>query len=207
MRHAKSGGNVADPGASARERHGALFQNAIERLAVHKLHDEIRRLRGFVNAHIVQGENARVRDLTDDACFLEKFLAGFAACDFRGEDFDGDNAADEGIVRADDAAEGASAHGIENFVTANFHGGPFRKTRESPAVVRVEKGSAERNEAEVPIFGGTEVPGRTVRNYKKTQLLLSWPLFFVEGQLVAKGHQEQRPKRLHGFFERGEGGS
>jgi len=149
MRDAESDGNVTDPRASTRKRYGAFFQDSIERLAVYKFHDEIRSLRGFVNAHVVKGENAGMRDLADDARFLEEFFAGFAAGDFRGENLDGDDAADERIVRADDFAEGASADGVENFVTANFHGGPFQRMRESLAGVRIEKGSVRENEAEV----------------------------------------------------------
>ena len=153
MRDAERDGNIADPGAGARKRDRAFFQNAIERLAFHEFHDEIWGLRSFVDAHVVQGEDARMRDLSDDARFLKKFLARFAARDFRGENFDGDDAADERIVRANDAAEGARANGIENFVTANFHGGPFQCKRDSLAIVRIEKGDGEGNEAEVPLKG------------------------------------------------------
>jgi len=101
----------------------------------------------------MQGENARVRDLSDDARFLEKLLAGVASRDFRGKDFYGDDAPDERVMRPDDAAESASANGVENFVTANFHGGLSRKPKESLAIVRIEKGNVGGNEAKVPLQG------------------------------------------------------
>ena len=106
----------------------------------------------------MQSENTRVRDLSDDARFLEKFFAGFAFRDFRGEDFKCDDAPDERVMRANDAAEGASADGVEDFVTANFHGGPFQKPTESLAIVRIEKGNVGRNEAEVPVTGVQQYP-------------------------------------------------
>src|SRR5260221_12148974 len=121
MRDAERNGDVANPSARAGKRDRALFQDAIERLTVHKFHDEVRSLRGFVDTHVMQGENAGMRDLSDDARFLEKLLAGFASRDFRGEDFYGDDAPDERVMCANDAAEGASADGVEDFVTANFH--------------------------------------------------------------------------------------
>ena len=82
-----------------------------------------------------------MRNLADNTRFLEEFFARFTAGNFLGKNLDSHNAADERIVRADNAAEGASANGVENFVTANFHGGPFQKTEESLAVVRIEKGN------------------------------------------------------------------
>ena len=153
MCDAERSSNVANPGARAGKRDRTFFQNAIKRLAIHKFHDEIGRLRHFVDTHVMQGENAGMRDLSDDARFLEKLLAGFASGDFRGENLDGDDASDERIMRANDAAEGASADGVEDFVTANFHGGPFQKPRESLAIVRIEKGNVGENEAEVLLKG------------------------------------------------------
>ena len=153
MRDAERSGDVANPGARAGKRDRAFFQNAGERLTIHKFHDEVRSLRGFVDTHVMQGENAGVRDLSDDARFLEKLLAGFASRDFRGEDFYGDDAPNERVMRADDAAESASADGVENFVTANFHGGLSRKPKESLGIVRIEKGNAGGNEAKVPLQG------------------------------------------------------
>src|SRR5882724_2200146 len=126
MRDAERNGDIANPGARAGKWDRAFFQDAIERLTIHKFHDEVRNLRGFVDTHVMQGENARVRDLSDDARFLEKLLAGFAARDFRGKNLDRDDAPDERVMRANDAAESASTDGVEDFVTANVHGGLSR---------------------------------------------------------------------------------
>ncbi|GAC1635988.1 MAG: hypothetical protein NVS9B14_13990 [Candidatus Acidiferrum sp.] len=75
----------------------------------------------------MQNKNAGVRDLADDAGFLKELFAGFAAGNFLRKYLDGDDAADVGVVRADDAAEGAGAYGVENFVTADFHDLPSWK--------------------------------------------------------------------------------
>ena len=101
----------------------------------------------------MQGENAAVRDLSDDARFLEKLFAGFASRDFRGKNLDRDDAPDERIMCPNDAAESASADSVEDFVTANFHGGLSRKPKESLAIVRIEKGNVGGNEAKVPLQG------------------------------------------------------
>jgi len=90
----------------------------------------------------VQGENARVRDLSDDARFLEKLLAGFASRDFRGKNLEiATMRPMNGSWCANDAAESASADGVEDFVTANFHGGLSRNGQRVCAIVRIEKGN------------------------------------------------------------------
>ena len=94
-----------------------------------------------------------MRDLSDDARFLEKFLAGFASRDLRGENLNRDDASDERVMCANDAAESASADSVKDFVTANFHGGLSRKPKESLAIVRIEKGNVGGNEAKVPLQG------------------------------------------------------
>lgn len=60
-------------------------------------------------------------DLADDACFLKEFFARFAFRDFSRENLNGDDTADVGIVRTNDAAKGAGANCVENFVATNFH--------------------------------------------------------------------------------------
>jgi len=115
----------------------------------------------------MQGENAGVRDLSNDARFLKKLLAGFAARDFGGENLNRDDAPDERIVRANNAAKGASADSVENFVTANFHGGPFQNPTESLAMVRIEKGSVKENEAEVLLKGVQSYQDEEAVNIRK----------------------------------------
>lgn len=137
MSDAERGSDVADPGTGAGKRNGALFENAVEWLAVDEFHDEIGSLRGLVDAHVMQHENAGMRDLADDAGFLKEFFAGFAGSDFLGEDFDGDDAADVRVVRTDDAAEGACADCVEDFVTTDFHVS-LPENRETTARVRIE---------------------------------------------------------------------
>jgi len=139
---------------------------------IHKFHDEVRNLRGFVDTHVVQGENARVRDLSDAARFLAKLLAGFASRDFRGNNLGlATMRPMNGSCARTDAAESASADGVEDFVTANFHGGLFQKWTESLAIVRIEKGNVGGNEAEVLLEGGPAVPGLCVCKSKKLLIL------------------------------------
>ena len=54
MRDAQRNGDVANPGARAGKRDRTFFQDAIERLTIHKFHDEVRNLRGFVDTHVMQ---------------------------------------------------------------------------------------------------------------------------------------------------------
>ena len=121
MRDAECNGDVAHPGAGARKRNRTPFEDAIKRLPVHEFHDKVGSLCGFVNAHVMQREDAGMIDLADDASFLKEFFARFAFGDFSRENLNGDDTADVGIVRTDDAAKGASADGVENFVATNFH--------------------------------------------------------------------------------------
>src|SRR5207302_5269434 len=79
VRHAERASHVRGPGASSWKENTAFVQNAIERLAFQILHDEIGRLRGFVNAHVVKRDDGRMRELANDARFLNKTLPGFAA--------------------------------------------------------------------------------------------------------------------------------
>src|SRR5262249_53241637 len=123
----------------------ALFQMAVQRLAVNKFHDEVGCLCSLVNAHVMQRQNARVGDLPNDSCFLKEAVASGAACDLGGEDLDGDNAADEGVMRAHDAAKGASANSVENFVASDLH--VHLHSREITASMRLEKGAGGGNEA------------------------------------------------------------
>jgi hypothetical protein len=76
----------------------------------------------FFDAHVVERDNRRMRELADDACFLQEALAGFTAREFLGEELDGYLAADHGIVGACDAASGTGADDFENFVASDLHG-------------------------------------------------------------------------------------
>jgi len=113
---------VGDPCAGARKRQSALFQNAIERNAVDKFHDEIGRLCGFLDAHVMQRDDVGVRELADDASFAQEAVASFALRDFGRENFDGHGAADQGIEAAHDAASGADAESFKELVATDLHG-------------------------------------------------------------------------------------
>jgi hypothetical protein len=145
-------GDVADPGASARIRHCAFLQNFVQRLAFEIFHDEIGRRSRFGDAHIVQRDDIGVRELSDGTSFLKEALAAFAVGEVGREKLDGHGAADEWIKSARDAAESASADGIENLVASNLHSNnPLRACRSICA--RIRTNLARENGAEVLFHG------------------------------------------------------
>ncbi len=109
MGHSEGGSHFRGPGAGLGERKAALVQNAIEGLAVQEFHDQIRRLCGFVDAHIVERNDRRMGQLADDARFLDKALARFTLGPLSGQELDSDQAADHGIVSASDPASSSGA--------------------------------------------------------------------------------------------------
>src|SRR5579859_51429 len=118
----QSGGNLSGPSASAREGNASLGKNLVEGLPFHEFHDEIRRLRGLVNPHVVQGDDARMRKLADHARFLEKTVAACSLCQSGRKEFNGDDSPDHGIVRAHDLAVCAGADDVDNLIAAYLHG-------------------------------------------------------------------------------------
>src|SRR6267143_1038729 len=60
-------------------------------------------------------------ELANDARFLKEALACFALGQFLGEQLDGHQAADHGIVSACHTAMGAGADDFENFVASDLH--------------------------------------------------------------------------------------
>jgi len=63
-----------------------------------------------------------MRELADDARFLNEALARFATGQFLGEQLDGHQAADHGIVGACHPAMSAGADDFENLVASDLHG-------------------------------------------------------------------------------------
>src|SRR6266436_3319222 len=122
VRGAKSAGDFRNDRAGPGVRKAAPFQDAVEWLALQEFHDQVRCLRTFVNAHIVQRHDRGVRELPDYAGFLEKTQTAFALREFFGEKLDGHLTADHGIVRSRHAASGAGADDLETFVTSDLHG-------------------------------------------------------------------------------------
>ncbi len=153
MGDGESDGDIAGPSTSTRIGNGAFFQDTIERLTVHKFHDEVWCLGCLVDAHIMQRQNGRVRNLTNGTCFLKEAIAGCAAGDFRGKDLDGDNTPDERVVCADDAAEGARADRVENLITTDLHLQILSTPRWMITRMSIENELWEGNEAEVPVRG------------------------------------------------------
>jgi hypothetical protein len=114
--------SVSDPGAGARKRQRALFENPIERNAIDKFHNEIRRLRGVFDAHVMERDDVGMGKLADDAGFAQEKVASFALRDFRREDFDGHGAPDHGIEAANHAASGADAESFKELVATDLQG-------------------------------------------------------------------------------------
>src|SRR6266568_1962941 len=79
VRGAESTGDFRDDGAGPGIRNAATVEDAVEWLAIQKLHDQIGRLRGLFDAHIVECDDGRMRELADDARFLEETLTGLAS--------------------------------------------------------------------------------------------------------------------------------
>jgi hypothetical protein len=121
MSNPQSDGNVPYPCTSTRKGHTTFFEHAVQRLTIHKFHNEVWSLRGFVDAHVVQRKDCRMGDLAEYPRFLKEAIARGATRYFGREELDGDDAANVGVMRAYDAAKGAGADSIENFVTADFH--------------------------------------------------------------------------------------
>jgi hypothetical protein len=120
MRDGKSDGNVSGPFASGGKRNAALGNDFFEGLAFDQFHDEVGSLRGLLDAHVVNGDDAWMRQLCNDACFAEEVVARVAPGEFRSEELDGHGAVDEGVMGTNDAAVGAGAKGFEDLVTSNL---------------------------------------------------------------------------------------
>ncbi len=60
--------------------------------------------------------------MADDARFLDEALARGAACQFLGEQLDGDQAADHGVVGASYTSMSAAADNFQDFVASDLHG-------------------------------------------------------------------------------------
>ena len=114
-------GDVGGPFTGRGESNAALGNNLFQSLTFDQFHNEKRRLRGFFDAHVVDGDDGRMREFTDDAGFAEKASARFPAGELRREKFDSDKAVNERIVSADDTAMGASAESFENLVATDLH--------------------------------------------------------------------------------------
>ena len=116
-------GDLSGKGTGPGKRHTALFEDFLQRLALDEFHYKIRRLRRLIHAHVVEGNDCGVRDLPDYAGFLHETLARFALRKLFGEQFDSDDARDQGIKSARDAAVGANADDFQDFVPADFQDG------------------------------------------------------------------------------------
>jgi hypothetical protein len=121
MGDCKSSGDVSGIFASGRKRQAAFRDNFFERLAFDQLHNHIRSLRGFFNTHVVNGDDARVREFADHACFAKKAMASVATGKCGREKLDGDGTIDEWIVTANDAAMGTDAECFVDLVAADLH--------------------------------------------------------------------------------------
>jgi len=121
MSDGESDGDVGGPFTGGGEWDAALGDDFFQGLTFDQLHNEKWSLRGFFNAHVVDGDDGRMRELADDAGFAEKASAGFPAGELRREEFDGYKAVNERIMSAHDAAVGASAESFENLVATNLH--------------------------------------------------------------------------------------
>src|SRR6202162_6682802 len=97
VRNPQGSRDLGGPGAGSRERNAAFFEQFLERLALNKLHHQIRSLRGLVDTHVMKGDNRRMGDLADHTGFLHEAIAGLAAPEFAGEKLDGDDACDQRI--------------------------------------------------------------------------------------------------------------
>ena len=114
-------GNVGGPFTGRGKRNAALGNDFFESLTFDQLHNEKGRLRGFFDAHVVDGDDGRMREFSHDAGFAEEAIARFPAGELRREEFDSDKAVNERIVSADDTAVGASAESFENLVATDLH--------------------------------------------------------------------------------------
>jgi hypothetical protein len=149
VRGAKRAGDFRDDRAGSGVRKAAPFQDAVEWLAFKEFHNQIRRLGGFLDAHIVQRHDRRVGELANDARFLKEALPGFASSEFLCEKLDGHLAADHGIVRPRHAAGGAGADDLENLVTSNLHGDLSLRQVNCVSLVMMAEGGVLLNEASV----------------------------------------------------------
>src|SRR6185295_15214468 len=86
----------------------------------YEFHRQIRSLRGFFDAHVVQRDDVRMRELADHPGFAQEAVPGFALSDFRRENLDGHRAADQGIEAAHHAAAGADAESFKELVTTEL---------------------------------------------------------------------------------------
>ena len=120
MSHSQRSGDLGDPTTSAGKRDAAFVQYLVERLAFQILHHQVRGLSGFVDSHVMQSDDRRVRELPDDASFLKEALPGLATRQFGWEKFDGNLAADHWIVSARHPAVGAGADDFENCVASDL---------------------------------------------------------------------------------------
>lgn len=122
MRDRKCNSNVGSPFASSGIRNAALGNDFIEGLALDQFHNQVRSLRGLLDAHVVNGDDGGMRKLANDAGFAKKTVAGVTACERGGEELDRDGAVNQGIMGADDAAVCACADSFEDLVATDLQG-------------------------------------------------------------------------------------
>src|SRR2546430_11119553 len=83
------------------------------RSPINKFHHQVRGLRGFLNSHVVQSNDVRVRKLANYASFAQKTVTRLAAREIRGKQFHRHRSANHGVKAAHYAAGGADAEGFK----------------------------------------------------------------------------------------------
>ena len=120
MGDGKSDSNMSSILAGSGKGDAAFGDQFFEGLTFNQFHDEVRSLRGFLNAHVVDGDDGGMRKFADHSRFAKKTSAGVAAGQSRGEQFDRHEAVDQGIMSTNDAAMGAGTQGLHNLITSNL---------------------------------------------------------------------------------------
>src|SRR2546427_4554964 len=106
-------GRVCRPRTSAREWQRSFFEHTVKWSAIHKFHHQVRGLRSFLNSHVVEGNDVRVRKLADYASFAQKTVTCLAAREVRGKQFHRHRSANHRVKAAHYAAGSADAEGFK----------------------------------------------------------------------------------------------